>query len=71
MSEVPPGPGPVHVNDIAPTPERGWLWRRLYAFTASAALLWLLRDVIVRTKDSAALQRESLQLIVVLISAES
>lgn len=44
------------VAQIQPTPERGWLYRRLFSFLSSAALLFLLWEVIKRMEGSAELK---------------
>lgn len=54
---------PVHVSQIAPTPERGWLWRRLFSFALAAALLVLVYSVIRRLTDASALRAVALALL--------
>ena len=47
--------GPV--ARIEPTPENGWLWRRLYAFLLSTAMVVVMALIVSRLEDPAALRQ--------------
>lgn len=53
---------PAAAATVQPTPEHGWLWRRLYTFLVTTALLGLMTRVVLQLDDPTALRAIALQL---------
>ena len=53
-------PAPVALAAIAPTAERGWMWRRLFSWALATAMVALLAVIVLRLSDPRALQAVAL-----------